>query len=240
MEIKTIIWIFIGIFSLTAIITLLGITNVLKGIKEKYLNKLFYTLIIEVVIAVVAVFKGVDFNQEGISMATILHKAKLADTFESEDDRADYIIEQLKQSSKIPELVGKLTAAEVEQQAQLSKNNNLKLQLDSCGKSLNKIEKSFYSKIIKLREQISNYSGFINLKYRPQEKTEVFAILKDIFEILGVLKDGEEDIASIQALYKQFELDYGLYKEGELIVTEYETSILIRAYLKKVYPVLLS
>ncbi len=240
MEIKTIIWIFIGIFSITAVITLLGITNVLKGIKEKYLNKLFYTLIIEVVIAVVAVFKGVDFNNEGIQLNTLLHRAKMADTFESEQDRADYIVEQLKQSTKVPELTGQLTAAQAENKAQEAKYNGLKFKLDSCGKSLNKIEKSFYSKIINLREQISNYSGFINLKYKPQEKTEVFAILRDIFEILGTLKDGEDDIVSIQRLYKQFELDYGLYKEGELIVTEYETSILIRAYLKKAYPVLLS
>jgi len=62
MEKHTLFWLFIGIFAVTAIITLLGITGVLKNIKEKYLNTLFTALILEVVGAVFLLFQGFNFT----------------------------------------------------------------------------------------------------------------------------------------------------------------------------------
>jgi hypothetical protein len=55
---KVLSYVFLGIFVVTAIITLLGITG--SGyvtIKEGYLNKLFYSLIVEVIGGIVALFK---------------------------------------------------------------------------------------------------------------------------------------------------------------------------------------
>jgi len=55
---KVLFFVFISIFVVTAIITLLGITG--SGyvtIKEGYLNKLFYSLIVEVIGGIVALFK---------------------------------------------------------------------------------------------------------------------------------------------------------------------------------------
>ena len=48
------------IFAATAVVTLLGITDVLP-IRENYLSKLFYILICESVVSVVAVFKRARF-----------------------------------------------------------------------------------------------------------------------------------------------------------------------------------
>ena len=222
MGVTTIIWIFIGIFSITAIITLLGITNVLKGIKEEYLRNLFYALILEVVIAVIAVFKGVDFNHNSIPLSTLIERSELNNTFDNEEQRANFIITRLDQSTQIPNL--KNSIKEVE-----SRNEQLNNELDSCSKNLNDIDKSFYSKIFRLRNEISHYSGSINLYYKAEEKNNVFQLLEDIFEILGVLNNGESSkIEELQKAYKKFEQRNGLHNRGELLITEFETTILIR------------
>ena len=155
MEIRTIIWIFITIFSITAIITLLGITNIIKGIREKYLDKLFYTLIIEVVIAVIAVFQGIDFNKESIQLKAVIKSAEIKKEFNNEVEEASFIVERLKESLRVPDLEVKLKKVQ-------KQNISLEEELDSCSLSLSQIEKSFYSKISKLRDMISYYSGSIN------------------------------------------------------------------------------
>jgi hypothetical protein len=55
---RVLFYVFISIFVVTAIITLLGITGSgLVTIKEGYLDKLFYSLIVEVIAGIVALFK---------------------------------------------------------------------------------------------------------------------------------------------------------------------------------------
>jgi len=238
MELKTIIWVFIAIFSVTAIITLLGITNVIKGIKENYLNKLFYTLILEVVIAVVAVFTGVDFNNQSISIEAVAKRANISKNFENHDRLADYLVEQLKSCTKIPVLKNYNVLIINQFDSIKLVNQTLVTKLNSCKLEAIQYDKSFYSKIEKLRVQIANYSGFINLKFKPAQKIEVFELLAEIFETLGHLEDGEEkNINALQERYKRFEQRHGLYKLNELAITEYETSVLIREYLNKAYPV---
>jgi hypothetical protein len=61
---KVLFFVFVGIFSLTAIITLLGITDHVD-IKEGYLNKLFYSLVVEVIGGIVALFKAELLNKKG-------------------------------------------------------------------------------------------------------------------------------------------------------------------------------
>ena len=54
---------FLGIFIVTAIVTLLGITKVII-IDDKYLTPLFTALIIELVGTVIAMYRGVNFFDE--------------------------------------------------------------------------------------------------------------------------------------------------------------------------------
>ena len=54
---KTLFYVFLSIFCFTAVITLLGIIGYVD-IKEGYLNKLFYGLILEVIGGIVALFKS--------------------------------------------------------------------------------------------------------------------------------------------------------------------------------------
>lgn len=51
---------FLGIFVVTAIVTLLGVTNKIT-IKDRFLNALFASLLIELVVAMIALFKSADF-----------------------------------------------------------------------------------------------------------------------------------------------------------------------------------
>ncbi|MDB5087408.1 MAG: hypothetical protein JWR09_1402 [Mucilaginibacter sp.] len=59
---KILFYVFISIFSATALITLLGIIGWLN-IKEGYLNKLFYSLIVEVIGGIIALFKSEILNK---------------------------------------------------------------------------------------------------------------------------------------------------------------------------------
>lgn len=231
MEVTTIFWIFVSIFSITAIITLLGITNVLKEIKEEYLRNLFYALILEVVIAVIAVFNGVDFSDDSVKLQTIIERSEVNEDFENEEQRADYIITQLNKSMQLPKLENTLQAME-------KNNEEIREDLDSCNNNLNELDRSFYSKIFRLRSEISRYSGSINLYYKAEEKRAVFQLLEDIFEILGELNRGSDiDRNELQKEYKEFERRNGLYNRGELLITEFETTLLIREYLNKFYPI---
>jgi hypothetical protein len=63
---KVLFYVFISIFVLTAIITLLGIAGSgLVTIKEGYLNKLFYSLVVEVIGGIVALFKLEILKKQG-------------------------------------------------------------------------------------------------------------------------------------------------------------------------------
>lgn len=59
---KTLFYVFISIFCITALITLLGIIGYVD-IKEGYLNKLFYSLIVEVIGGIVALFRSEILNK---------------------------------------------------------------------------------------------------------------------------------------------------------------------------------
>jgi len=66
---------FLVVFGATALVTLLGIAGPLS-IREEYLNKLFYLLIVEVIASVVALFKKTDFfgNQPALAAQQELHR----------------------------------------------------------------------------------------------------------------------------------------------------------------------
>jgi hypothetical protein len=63
MVIQILIWTCVAVFITTSIITLLGIINVLK-IEKPFLNKLFYSLIIEIVAIVVFTFSEYLKNEK--------------------------------------------------------------------------------------------------------------------------------------------------------------------------------
>ena len=61
---RTLFYVVVSIFCLTALVTLLALIGVLQ-VEKQYLNKLFYTLIVGLISAVIVKFKEIDVTRKG-------------------------------------------------------------------------------------------------------------------------------------------------------------------------------
>lgn len=208
MQKEILFWLFIGIFTITALITLLGISGVLKSIKEKYLSALFTSLILEVVVAVIFLFKNTDFNEQAIDYTPLVQSSGIQYLAKSNDIEAD-----------IKELLRKGNKYQVEKAKSDSlANRSLMLEelLANCNDDVDNLNKNFYTKVYKLKKKVVEYNDFINLKWRPQDKKEVYTLLAEIFENLKLvqtekelyLEDGSPDPQVIIQKYAQFKKRY--------------------------------
>lgn len=230
MNIQILFYIFIGIFGITAIITILGITGVIKTIHKKYLNALFTALIIEVIGAVIGVFKSADFFQEG----KIPEKIYAATYLESSGNYHDDLFKIITELQHIEDY-----------EDISSKNMELELELDQCitdynklTDDLNRLDKNFYVYIIKLRNSMNEFGGSINISFRPDQKQEIYDLLQ---EILIVLKPNFFDSndtdkhQQIQKAWMDFKQSHGRVETS--LVLEYDIVLLVRDYLNMSYPV---
>ncbi|MBR9920620.1 MAG: hypothetical protein GYB31_07250 [Bacteroidetes bacterium] len=232
METKVIIWTFIVIFGISAILTLLGITGVIKTIQEKYLNALFTALILEVIAAVLFVFKSYDFNATaGLTFAGIVEEARIDNPPADEEECKTYVINNLRASAE-------LLAMQQERDLLQEKSDSLVNALQNCEGDLTELDNSFYTKVTRLRNLIGTYSGSINLGFEAEKKEVTYAILKEILGILGYLQgSGDITFQQIRNQYRRFEEKHGRYEENESIISEFETTLMIREYLNKYYPI---
>ena len=238
MEKQVVFWIFIAIFSTTAVITLLGITNVIK-IQKNYLNALFTALILEVVGAVVLLFKSNYLSAATLPAGTYLSAREFlartgADTTGLSTAKAEVLL-----AEKLETLIG-LESERGNLNLQLQQ---AKAKLDSCSGNLATYDRSFFSKIIRLRSLIGEYDGFINLAYRPEEKAQAYQLLVEILAAIGKVKDEQSlyiandnrqfDLFAVRKLYLQYRESYGRPpKEPHLLyIDEYDTVQMVREYL---------
>jgi hypothetical protein len=233
-------YLFIGIFSITAIITLLGITGVLKSIKDKYLNAMFSALILEVVAAVILSYKQMDFNCDGDALIEkLIVKSGMTD-MKLKDDKIEYLTN----------LITEYREFKPEYDTQRIVIEELNRSLAACNQELTNVDKSYYMKIIRLRLIIKNEldGTSINLVFDQENKGQVFAILEQVFKTLGKVDPNKELTPDyITSLYVSFLKYYGLQdklistnENGQytgVYLTDYITSIMIRAYLEKFYPI---
>lgn len=243
LEKQALFWIFIAIFTITATITLLGITGVIKTIKEQYLKALFTALILEVVAAVIVLFNNMDFSeQQGPNLQGLLTRAGVIHTLPAQTDHETYIIDRLREGKRVIELEAQLDSlTEVLESRER--------ELAEYKAEMAELDKSFYIKITRLRDQINEYNGFINIAYQEAEKQEVFRLLIGIFETLGrvsndtplYLDDREEQIntAAVKKIYTDFRTSYGRPIEDPnlLYIDEYDTIQMLRTYLNIIQPV---
>lgn len=205
-------WTFIGIFSITAIITLLGITGVLKSIKERYLNVLFTSLILEVVAAVLILFKSTDFTS-GANYSSLFEKAGIADESALADPEG-YILSKLSENSK--------NSDAQEQRDSLSQllAQSRKL-LEDCEGEVGQLDKSFFTKMSRLRILMYDFDGFITLNYKENGKKEVYKLLASIFESLQKVPS-EKDLFTPDNEVKTEELKrlYSTYKKSYISLPE--------------------
>ncbi|AJQ92755.1 hypothetical protein [Gynuella sunshinyii] len=202
-------WLFyvvLFIFTVTAIVTLLGIIQKLS-IKEQYLNKLFTTLVLELVTAVIYMFSQTDFfsNNHRPDMI-VLARTELEDIYA--DRSAQDIVATLKE---LPEIQHKLQQAEQEvtqltQELQLQQPgydevtlaladtreqlSQLQLQLADTLPYKSKylaLQKQFLVRMAHLNALISEWGTSINLRYRPEEKKEVALLLQEALKEIGFM-----------------------------------------------------
>lgn len=216
MEKEVLFWTFIGIFSITAIITLLGITGVLKDIKERYLNVLFTSLILEVVAAVLILFKGTDFTSESqYNFSSLLQEAGVSEEANNKDPKA-YIIQKLGESKHFDQGKKGLDSLTL-------LLNEAQQQLSECEGEIGQLNRSFYTKIARLKTLINHYDGFININYAEQDKIEVFTLLASIFESLQKVQsraslytpDNEVINQKVKSLYNNFKRSYIALEEDK-------------------------
>lgn len=220
---QILIWIFIVIFSVTAIITLLGITGVIKTIKDKYLNALFAALILEVIAAVVGVFKGIDIEQQVQIPGKIFQSTQLDSSGDIHDDTRA-IIDAVNKSCQVEVL-----------QEKLAKTHST---LEECQGSLKELDKDFYSYIIKLRNAMKEYpERSININFRPQDKALEYGLLREIFIILNAFENPDNiDNEAIKNEWVDFKSRHGRADENKYHILEYDITLLVRDFLNKFYP----
>jgi len=241
MEKQTLFWLFIGIFAVTAIITLLGITGVIKTIKEKYLNTLFTALILEVVGAVFLLFQGFNFNENRADLSAIISKAGLSPP-EKVALQETFIVQKL---AELPAL--KKVAAENEQLKKVITEKEA--EITKIKGAAGKFDQNFYSNIIKLDDAIAAYPGkSINIGFQPDQKEAVYQLLVNIFGDLGKIRDGDAIFDSnqkvnkplIRKVYTDFRSSYGRVNlmDSKVYLDEYDVSQLVKYYLeyRKVQP----
>lgn len=242
-------WIFLAIFSVTAIITLLGITGVIKTIKENYLNALFTALIIEVVAAVVLLFQNTDFlgvpAEEGPCLEEVINRSGLAAKASLAADPSDFLVEQLKRLPVLDQNNGASRALSVKLEERDSALHAARAEIEALEAELQQLGQQFYTKITRLRNFFSQYGGFINLAWRAEEKVEVYRLLIEIFGDMGLIEqestlylDGNRskiDYQAVRDIYKAYKKDLQQPVEGKtkVYVGEYDTILFIRTYLNQ-------
>ncbi len=219
---KTVLfWTFICIFSITAVITLLGITGILKSIKERYLNVLFTSLILEVVAAVLILFKSTDFTAENqANYASLIQKAGFDESTVGKNQEA-FILDKLTESQFYPDIT---------QQKDSIANllDQVRQSLEACEGEVGQLDKSFFTKITRLRKLMNDYNGFITINYQETGKTEVYALLASIFETLQIVTSESALYGENQQVNKEeVKRLYNLYKRSYLSLPRKFNSILL-------------
>lgn len=238
MKEQTLFWLFTGIFAVTAVITLLGITGVLKNIKDRYLNALFGALILEVVAAILMVFQQMNFEDKAsIDLAAMITESGYSPPAAAER-QDDFIISKL---SELKQTSTTLSTTQAALNTAQSKIASQATELEKCSEKGN----SFYSKITQLDGIIEKYKQegkgkSINIQFQPEQKVEVFQLLLSIFSYIERVQegdgstnpDGTVNIKKLQRLYAQFKATYMNDEQKYMYIGEADLSQMVQAKLK--------
>ena len=246
---EALFWIFIAIFSLTAIITLLGITGVIKTIKDNYLNALFTALILEVIAAVVLLFQNTDFltgsESDGPCLEEVITRSGLSEQASEAADPSDFLVEQLKRLAILDQDSGNQQSLAAQLQERDSLLKVAQTEVQQLESELQELGQQFFTKITRLRNYISQFGGFINLAWRADQKVSVYKLLIEIFGDMGLIRE-EADLyvdtartkinyKAVQDIYMNYKASLDQAEEGEtkIYVGEYDTILFIRTYLNQ-------
>ncbi len=246
---EALFWIFIAIFSITAIITLLGITGVIKTIKENYLNALFTALILEVVVAVVLLFRNADFlagpADNGPCLEDVIKRSQLTAQASQAANPSDFLVDLLRQLPELEQAKDEAEQLSGQIATKTRKIDALQAENQALEAELQKLNQQFFTKITRLRNYISQYGGFINLAWRAREKEAVYRLLIEIFGDMGLIRDeaglyleGDRqrlNYKAVQDIYKAYRasLQMPVEEDTRIYIREYDSILFIRTYLKQ-------
>jgi uncharacterized membrane protein YecN with MAPEG domain len=247
----TLFWIFVAIFSITAVITLLGITGVIKTIKEKYLNALFTALILEVIAAVILLFQQVnlnDSNDYGPCLDDVVKRAGLAAQLPEGVDVDDYLVAQLESSKELPSLKTLKDSLVKQLQRQEVSLRERKERVEELEREFNIMGQKFYSKITRLHDLIPTFGKTINLawEYQDGSKDEVYELLIGVFGEMGLINDlsriynettGEKKInyKGVQSVYLSYRKQWNFpsFEDAGVYLDEADVVHFLQTYLNK-------
>lgn len=196
-------YVFIVIFAITAIITLLGITNVLKDIKDKYLNALFGALILEVVSAVVVMFNSADFKANKAIPQEFYDQSSVTASESFERDIVtftDLIIKGESSDGLVKQGNHKIQGLEAD-------IDSLTIQLQKAAGTISSNANNFYAYI----QQLENYRksasyGTINLR-NPNIDQGILKIIEKIMISNGRLENSGNTQKEIITAFEKFKHD---------------------------------
>ena len=215
MEAKILFIVFISIFTVTAIITLLGITNLIKGIREKYLTPLFTALILEVVAAVILLFKNQDFSDQKTIPDILYQESSVIKSDFVEQDCYNFI-RLINKGEKLDSIL-----KEKDKEIELLDHKLNELSADTL--------KNFYYYIQQIEKLRISSQGTINLKSSKTKTDEAIKILEQILFLNARLLKDSNTKDEIIAAFEKFKRDnkrenktYKIYlQDVPLFVKEY-------------------
>ncbi len=206
METQILMYIFIGVFAITALLTLAGIAGWLK-MEEKYLKPLYRLLILEVVGFILAFMWQSYISQEGVNHARVADRAGLMGAVPAELDALENWLEGHFERSAEYEKIN-------------TQVNDLRSQYEllqsECERD-NGCPDAFYQDIESLIGFLSEYYGFINLDFEPKEKDDVFIVLARLLNKLRIIErdDMFSNRAETKPNYKRIKEAYLEFRQGK-------------------------
>lgn len=204
MQFQILFIIFVAIFVISAVLVFLGITRVIQ-IDKKYLNTLFYALIIEVIAAIIYLFYLYSDNpmirlEEAYTTANI-------DTILSDGEKQRALLQLIEEAAKLEqrnqnyrnniaagnEEIGRLNRALAEKDSMLSHRN---LGQTSFFSNINTLEKIF---------NIHNRKWFwLTSPYTINQAAEIYPVINSLINEVGVYSEPDANIDTIIESWRRF------------------------------------
>jgi len=199
------------LFAATGIVTILGLVQRVT-IEQKYLNALFFALILELVAAVIYLFSNTDFFQPVPSADQLtLSRAQLP--AEHSDITPKELVALLQdhayRRSRLEQLENELVSLKNTIAGQVPPYADVSLALDDSIRHIGELQRdleslnnerrgveqlkqNFLVRMAELNTRINGLGASINLIYRPQEKREIAGMLQSAFKQIGFMPAGQE------------------------------------------------
>lgn len=198
------LYIFIAVFAITAVLTLAGITGIIK-MEEGYLKPLYRLLLLEVVGFILAFMVQTYLNKDAIDHNKLAERAGLRQDAPNQIDALETWIEgHFEKSAKYE---GLLDTAKTRG----ARLNRLLTDCDSAGDCPN----GFHRDLDDLIRFLPQYYGTINLDFEARDKAEVYLVLADILNQLELIskEDAYSDRAFTKPNYKRIRQAYLGFRE---------------------------